>query len=253
VAEPGKFPRTVRVFHLGVGPVLSCFEKSGNAYKYAPCWRYLPELLVLLMRPPFRFGVELEVDRVEALPRRDRGICKRNLTRPHKAFGYDPCTLTHDRDSIFAVSFDQALNDFGVRVLKTPVRSPTANAFCERLIGTIRRQYLDFLIPINERHLRFILKGIRCPLQSGTSTLLVRTWNPGTNPSECSGRSPQTSTARRSPSEIDADSWRATSRISLGKGGRLATDIIFAHHRLSDRHSFCGLQGSDAFAEHKGR
>ena len=36
--------------------------------------------------------------------------------------------------------------------------APKANAFCERLIGTIRRECLDFLLPINERHLRGIVK-----------------------------------------------------------------------------------------------
>ena len=45
-----------------------------------------------------------------------------------------------------------------LRVLKTPVRAPMANAFCERLIGTIRRECLDYLIPSNERHLRGIVK-----------------------------------------------------------------------------------------------
>jgi putative transposase len=38
------------------------------------------------------------------------------------------------------------------------VRTPQANAFCERLIGTLRRECLDFLIPLNERHLRQILR-----------------------------------------------------------------------------------------------
>jgi transposase InsO family protein len=45
-----------------------------------------------------------------------------------------------------------------VRVLKTPFRAPQANAFCERLIGTIRRECLDFLIPLGEKPLRRILK-----------------------------------------------------------------------------------------------
>ena len=36
----------------------------------------------------------------------------------------------------------------GVRVLKTPFRSPQANSYCERLIGTLRRDCLDFLIPV---------------------------------------------------------------------------------------------------------
>ena len=63
----------------------------------------------------------------------------------------------HDRDAIFSVRLDDELTGFGVRVLKTPVRCPKANAFCERLVGTIRRECLDFLIPLSESHLRRIL------------------------------------------------------------------------------------------------
>ena len=44
-----------------------------------------------------------------------------------------------------------------LRGLKTPVRSPQANALCERLLGTLRRECLDFLIPLTEDHLRHIL------------------------------------------------------------------------------------------------
>jgi len=46
----------------------------------------------------------------------------------------------------------------GLSILKTPFRAPQANAFCERLVGSIRRECLDFLIPLNERHLRRFLK-----------------------------------------------------------------------------------------------
>ena len=66
--------------------------------------------------------------------------------------------VIHDRDAIFSPSFDQELKAFGVRVLKTPFRAPKANAYCERLVGTIRRECLDYLIPLNERHLRVIVK-----------------------------------------------------------------------------------------------
>ena len=45
-----------------------------------------------------------------------------------------------------------------LRVLKTPYRSPQANSFCERLIGSARRECLDFMIPINEGHVRWIMK-----------------------------------------------------------------------------------------------
>jgi putative transposase len=66
--------------------------------------------------------------------------------------------MIHDRDSIYAAGLDAALASMGVRVLKTPFHAPQANAFCDRVIGTIRRECLDFLIPLNERHLRRILK-----------------------------------------------------------------------------------------------
>jgi len=45
----------------------------------------------------------------------------------------------------------------GLSILKTPFRALQANAFRERLVGTIRRQCLDFLIPLNERHFCRIL------------------------------------------------------------------------------------------------
>jgi putative transposase len=66
--------------------------------------------------------------------------------------------LIHDRDGIYSADLDSALRCMGLAVLKTPVRAPQANAFCERLIGTIRRECLDFLIPMNEQHLRGILR-----------------------------------------------------------------------------------------------
>ena len=65
--------------------------------------------------------------------------------------------LIHDRDAIYAPAVDATLGSMHLQVLKTPVRSPHANAFCERLIGTVRRECLDWVIPLNERHLRRIL------------------------------------------------------------------------------------------------
>lgn len=66
--------------------------------------------------------------------------------------------LIHDRDSIFAKHLDESIKALGLNVLKSPPRSPKANAICERVIGTIRRECLDWLIPISESHLRAILK-----------------------------------------------------------------------------------------------
>ena len=46
----------------------------------------------------------------------------------------------------------------GLHVLQTPVRMPVANAICERAIGTMRRECLDFLIPLGADHLRSMVK-----------------------------------------------------------------------------------------------
>jgi putative transposase len=65
--------------------------------------------------------------------------------------------LLHDRDAVFAAEADRTASTMGLRVLRAPVEAPTANAFAERLIGTLRRECLDWLIPLSESHLRLIL------------------------------------------------------------------------------------------------
>ncbi len=67
--------------------------------------------------------------------------------------------LIHDRDCIFSSQLDQSIAHMGLRVLRTPYRSPKANSLCERVIGTLRRECLDFLIPLTENHLRIVLKN----------------------------------------------------------------------------------------------
>lgn len=66
--------------------------------------------------------------------------------------------VIHDRDTIYSQGVDRTLEAMGLMVLKTPVRAPQANAYCERVIGTIRRECLDFIIAINEGHVRAILR-----------------------------------------------------------------------------------------------
>lgn len=65
--------------------------------------------------------------------------------------------LLHDRDSIFSVQLDQNIRNLGLRVLKTPPQSPQANVLCERLIGRLRRECVDFMIPLTLDHLRRLL------------------------------------------------------------------------------------------------
>jgi putative transposase len=77
--------------------------------------------------------------------------------REFLAFDHPYRFVIHDRDSIFSTDLNRALRALGVRPILTPKRAPQANAFCERLIGTIRRECLDYLIPLSEVHLRRIL------------------------------------------------------------------------------------------------
>jgi putative transposase len=66
--------------------------------------------------------------------------------------------LIHDRDSIFSQTLDQCIRNLGLTVLKTPVWMPVANAICERVLGTLRRECIDFVIPLTENHLRRLLR-----------------------------------------------------------------------------------------------
>jgi transposase InsO family protein len=82
------------------------------------------------------------------------------LQQLREALGWeqDHRYLLHDRDRIFARLLDQSIESLGLKVLRSPPNSPMANAFCERLIGTMRRECLDWLIPMSESHLRALLK-----------------------------------------------------------------------------------------------
>jgi putative transposase len=65
--------------------------------------------------------------------------------------------LIHDRDGIFSQQLDQQVRHLGLGILKTPARSPQANALWARLRGTVRRECLDFVIPLCANHLRRLL------------------------------------------------------------------------------------------------
>ena len=65
--------------------------------------------------------------------------------------------LVRDRDSKFTAAFDEVLAGNRVRIIKTPVRSPRANSFAERYVGTLRRECLDHLLIYGEQHLRQVL------------------------------------------------------------------------------------------------
>jgi len=67
--------------------------------------------------------------------------------------------LIRDRDARFTAAFDVILAAEGVRGLRTLVRAPRANAVAERWIGTVRRELLDRMLIVGQRHLDAALSG----------------------------------------------------------------------------------------------
>jgi transposase InsO family protein len=65
-----------------------------------------------------------------------------------------PSSLLRDRDHVFGESFRQRVQGMQIREVLTTARSPWQNPFAERLIGSIRRECLDHVLVLSERHLR---------------------------------------------------------------------------------------------------
>jgi transposase InsO family protein len=66
--------------------------------------------------------------------------------------------LIHDRDPLFTIAFAEVLKTEGLRIVTTLPRTPRMNAVCERVIGTLRRELLDRVLILNERHLDLMLR-----------------------------------------------------------------------------------------------
>ena len=66
--------------------------------------------------------------------------------------------LIRDRDSKYSGPFDEVFRSEGIRIVKTPVRSPKANEIAERFVRTVRSECLDWLLILNRRHLEQVLR-----------------------------------------------------------------------------------------------
>ena len=66
--------------------------------------------------------------------------------------------MIRDRDGIYGNDFRKKVRSLNINEVLIAPRSPWQNPYVERVIGTIRRDYLDNIIVLNERHLKRILK-----------------------------------------------------------------------------------------------
>jgi putative transposase len=72
-------------------------------------------------------------------------------------WGEAPRYLLRDRDGIYGALFRQRIRNMGIEEVMIAPRSPRQNPYMERLIGSIRRECLDHVIVLNERHLQHLL------------------------------------------------------------------------------------------------
>ena len=114
----------------------------------------------LLFRPVFAFFVvELASRRVVhvGVTRAPTDAWVAQQLREATPEGQAPRFLIRDNDGKFGPDFARVAAASGIQVLRTPPRAPRANAVCERFLGSVRRECLDHVLVLGERHLRRVL------------------------------------------------------------------------------------------------
>jgi transposase InsO family protein len=115
----------------------------------------------LRFRPLFAFFViELATRRVVHVgaTRHPTDAWVAQQLREATPFDERPRFLIRDNDNKYGARFDRLAAASGLRTLRTPIRTPRANGMCERFLGSVRRECLDHVLVLGERHLRRVLR-----------------------------------------------------------------------------------------------
>ena len=107
-----------------------------------------------------------------------------------EAFGWEqaPRYIIRDRDRAYGDIVVRRLRAMGIRDRPTALRSPWQNGYCERLIGSIRRDCLDHVVAFGERHLRHLLRSYANYYNQTRTHLSLNKDCPVTRPKEAIGR-----------------------------------------------------------------
>ena len=116
----------------------------------------------LFFRPLFAFFlIELKSRKVihVNVTRSPTDVWVAQQLREATPYGQSPTYLIRDNDRKFGPNFARVAATSGIKVLRTPYRTPRANAVCERFLGSVRRECLDHFLVLHEKQFSRLLKG----------------------------------------------------------------------------------------------
>jgi len=120
------------------------------------------QVIDLFFRPLFAFFIiELRSRKVihVGVTRAPTDAWTAQQLREATPYGHTPKYLIRDNDSKFGPCFARVAATSGIKILKTPYHAPRANAICERFLGSVRRECLDHVLILHERHLHRVLRA----------------------------------------------------------------------------------------------
>jgi len=151
-----RYVRRARPSHPG-GQTWSTFLQSHANEIWACDFLHVTDAL---FRPLFAFFItELSSRRIVyvGVTRSPTDAWVAQQLREATPYDQAPKYLICDNDAKYGVHFTAVATGRGIELVRTPIRAPRANAICERLLGSVRRECLDHVLLVNEAHLRRVL------------------------------------------------------------------------------------------------